>query len=268
MGSVIGFVSDFGLDDTWVGVCHAVIHETCPDAHVVDLAHHIPPYDTWQAAVTAAAAVYQLPAAIHLVVVDPGVGGGRRDLCLVSSEGVRLVGPDNGVLIPAAERSGGVAEAFALQPPPGRGVPSPTFHARDILAPAAAALACGAHPASIGVSVERSNLAPAPFTTARAEGGRLLAQILGVDRFGSIRTSITAEMVEEGGFDGHDLEIEMGHSRLASVPFARTFSDVPPGSLVALLDSSGWLTLAENTGSAFERFGVEPGAPVHVRVIE
>ena len=91
MQNIICFVSDFGLEDTWVGVCHAVIHRACPLARVVDLAHQIPPFDIRKGAAVAAAGVHQLPDAIHLVVVDPGVGGGRADLVLVTERGTRLV---------------------------------------------------------------------------------------------------------------------------------------------------------------------------------
>ncbi len=268
MQPIIGFVSDFGLGDTWVGVCHAVMIQRCPEARIVDLAHQIPPYDLWKAAVVAAAGVFQLPDAIHLVIVDPGVGGARRDLCVVTARGTRLIGPDNGVLIPAAERSGGVAEAYALDPDAvGVVQPLATFHGRDVLAPAAAALACGAAPSSLGGSLDRDALWPAPFSAARVEGDYLVAEVLESDRFGSIRTSATAEDVEAHHLSGGALEMSIGHVRL-SVPFGTTFSDVPEGDLVALVDSSGWLTLAENTGSAFERLGVEPGTNVRMRPVK
>ncbi len=267
MQSIIGFVSDFGLEDTWVGVCHAVIHEICPEARVVDLAHQIAPYDIWKAAATAAAGVYQLPNAIHLVVVDPGVGGLRRDLVLVTGRGTRLVGPDNGVLMPAAYRSGGVAEAYAVRAGAAGSLPPlATFHARDVLAPTAAALACGAAPSSLGEAIDVATLAGPPFAPARVEGDYVSAEVLESDRFGSIRTSVTAEDVEENGLAAGVLEMSIGHVRL-SVPFGTSFSDVAEGDLVALVDSSGWLTLAENTGSAFERFGVEPGTHVRVRAV-
>lgn len=264
MQPIIGFISDFGLGDTWVGVCHAVIHERCPAARVVDLAHQIPPYDVWKAAVVSAAGVFQLPEAIHLVIVDPGVGGPRQDLCIVTQRGTRMIGPDNGVLMPAAERAGGVAEAYALHVDAlGAAQPLATFHGRDVLAPAAAALACDVAPSSLGEEVDPATLAPAPFSAARMEGDYLVAQVLESDRFGSIRTSATAEDVQAHDLAGGMLEMSIGHMRL-TVPFGLTFSDVPEGGLVALVDSSGWLTLAENTGSAFERLGVEPG--VHVRM--
>ena len=267
MQSIIGFISDFGLEDTWVGVCHAVIHDRCPEARVVDLAHQIPPYDIWKAAVTAAAAVHQLPSAVHLVVVDPGVGGDRRDVCLVTRRGTRLVGPDNGVLMPAALRVGGVESAYALEARSvGPALPLPTFHARDVLAPAAAALACGTPAGELGNPIDADSLAAAPFAPARREGDYVFAQVLESDRFGSIRTSITAEDVDAFNLSDGMLDISLGHVHL-SVPCGRTFSDVAEGELVALVDASGWLTLAENTGSAFERFGVEPGTHVRVRTL-
>jgi S-adenosylmethionine hydrolase len=264
---IVCFVSDFGLEDAWVGVCHAVIHRRCPEARVVDLAHQIAPFDTRKAAAVAAAGVFQLPYAIHLVVVDPGVGGGRCDLCLVTESGVRLVGPDNGVLVPAAQRAGGVAYAYALDPARlDVGSPLATFHARDIFAPAAAALACGRAPAELGEPLDPGLLAPGPFALAQRDGDYLAAEVLEVDRFGSLRTSVTAEDVAGLDSPGTTLEMLIGHIML-SVPFGRTFSDVPKGEIVALVDSSGWLTLAESSGSAYERFGVEPGAHVRVRPI-
>lgn len=268
MDPTICFSSDFGLSDTWVGVCHAVIHQACPRAFVVDLSHQIPPFDVRSGAVLAAQGAYQLPDALHLVVVDPGVGGARRDLCLVTGTGTRLVGPDNGVLVPAALRTGGVAEAYSLA---GRPLDDSailaTFHARDVLAPAVAALACGASPSDLGDSVPVESLAAAPFGPARCEGEFLLGEVLGSDRFGSLRTSISSDDVRAGNFDGHTVQLSIGHVSL-NVPFGRTFEDVGPGELVALVDSSGWLSLAENQGSAMERLGVEPGVHVRVRVLD
>ena len=268
MQPIIGFVSDFGLEDTWVGVCHAVIHQRCPEARIVDLAHQIPPYDVWKAAVVAAAGVFQLPDAIHLVVVDPGVGGARRGLCIITQRGTRMIGPDNGVLLPAAERSGGVAEAYALDSRTlGVERPLATFHGRDVLAPAAAALACGTPASDMGEKLEHGSWSPAPFAPAHVEGEYLAAEVLESDRFGSIRMSATAEDVEALHLAGCTLEMSIGHARL-TVPLAKTFSDVPEGDLVAVVDSSGWLTLAENTGSAYERLGVEPGTHVRMRRLD
>jgi len=265
--SIIGFISDFGLEDTWVGVCHAVIYRACPQVRIVDLGHQIPPFDIRKGAATAAGGVYQIPEAIHLIVVDPGVGGGRRDLCIVTMNGTRLVGPDNGVLLPAAARSGGIRSVVALDAEKiDRDAPLPTFHARDVLAPAAAALACGVEPAALGTEIEAASLSAAPFGSYSLGGGYVNGETLEADRFGSLRFNIPAEDLEMLGLRAPRLEIGIGHNSLI-VPFGNTFADVVEGEPVALVDSSGWLTLAINTGSAAGRYGVAPGAHVRVRAI-
>lgn len=267
MQSIICFVSDFGLDDAWVGVCHAVIHRACPQAHVVDLSHNIAPFDIRKGAATAAAGVHQLPEAIHLVVVDPGVGGTRRDLCIVTRSGARLVGPDNGVLIPAARRGGGIDIAVAIDPSKiDFRAPLATFHARDTLAPAAAALACGVDALSLGTPVDPSLLSAAPFEECVRENGAVMGEVLESDRFGSIRFNVPAERLGELGLKVSKLVISMGHTML-EVPLCSTFSDVSTGEPVAVIDSSGWLTLALNQESALDRYGIEIGSTVTIRPV-
>lgn len=264
---VICFTSDFGLDDTWVGVCHAVIHDLCATAHVADLSHAIPPYDIRKGAAVAASGVHQLPDAIHLVVVDPGVGGRRRDVCVVTTRGTLLVGPDNGVLLPAALRSGGVATAYAIEPSAfSDRPPAPTFHARDVLAPAAAALACGMPPADFGPEIAAVDLAPAPFGQCVRDGDYVLGEVLECDRFGSLRFNVPVERIDELGLRAERLEVGLGHNVL-EMPFAATFADVGEGEPVALVDASGWLTLAVNRGDARDRYGVRPGARVRIRAL-
>jgi S-adenosyl-L-methionine hydrolase (adenosine-forming) len=265
--NIVCFVSDFGLEDTWVGVCHAVINQACPLARVVDLGHQIPAFDIQKGAAVAAAGVYQLPEAIHLVVVDPGVGGGRMDLCVTTTGGTRLVGPDNGVLMLAAERSGGVEAAYAVDPSKiDFRKPLGTFHARDVLAPAAAALACGVQPSSLGNPVDPATLVPAPFAPTVSDGEYVVAPVLERDRFGSLRMRIATEELAQRGLECERLEVSFGHLAL-EVPFANTFADVEEGEPVALVDSSGWLTLAIRMGSAAERYGIEPGASARVRAL-
>ncbi len=265
MQNIVCFVSDFGLEDTWVGVCHAVIHRACPLARVVDLAHQIPPFDIRKGATVAAAGVYQLPEAIHLVVVDPGVGGGRKDLCMLTRDGTRLVGPDNGVLMLAAERAGGVEAAYAVDPSKiDFRRPLGTFHARDVLAPAAAALACGVELTSLGTLVEVEDLVPAPFTETVIDGKYIIAEVLECDRFGSLRLRIASEDLDRYDLRSEMIEFAFGHLVL-EVPFGNTFADVPEGEPVALVDASGWLTLSVRKNSAAERYGVEPGTPARIR---
>lgn len=265
MQAIICFVSDFGLHDTWVGVCHAVIYKACPQARVVDLGHEVPPFDVRKGAATAAAGVHQLPEAIHLVVVDPGVGGGRRNLCIVAKNGTRLVGPDNGVLLPAAMRAGGVDRAYSIQSSKlDHRLPLATFHARDVLAPSAAALACGVLPVSLGEEIDPETLAPAPFGLCRVEGDYVVGEVLESDRFGSLRFNVPEESIDELGLRVATLEVTIGHSTITA-PFGKTFSDVGEGDPLLLVDSSGWLTLALNTGDAEDRYGLEPGVTVRVR---
>lgn len=264
MVPIICLVTDYGLEDTWVGVCHAVIARICPDARVVDLAHHIPPYDVRTGAFVAASGVFQLPDAIHVVVVDPGVGGERRCICVLTNRGTVLVGPDNGVLVPAASMGGGIARAFEL--PIGEAT-SPTFHGRDIFAPAAARLACGESLSTIGTELEVTSLAAAPFPECEREGDYTLGEVLGMDRFGSVRLNIPTSRGMELGLAGEMLEVGIGHNTLA-VPVRRTFSEVPEGDPLVIFDSSGWLTLAVNQGSASDRYGVTPGSRVRVRSLQ
>lgn len=265
MQSIVCFTSDFGTSDGWVGVCHAVIYRACPQVRVVDLAHDIPPFDVRKTAAVAAAGVWQLPDAIHLVVADPGVGGGRRDLVLVTPAGSVLVGPDNGVLVPATWRGGGIARAYAIDATHlDFHAPLATFHARDVLAPAAALLACGVDVAAFGEPIDPDTLVEAPFKQGHREGEAMVAEVIDLDRFGSIRIAVSADDVVDAGLDHGRLEVVLGHSRI-ELPFGSTYSDVEEGDPVALLDSSGWLTVAIRLGSASERYAVEPGMMVHIR---
>ena len=150
-GPVITFLTDYGLTDDFVGVCHGVIARVCPQARVIDLTHGVPRGDVRAGGLILQGALPYLPVGVHLAVVDPGVGSDRRAVALGTADGRALVGPDNGLLWLAAERAGGVIEAvdigrspFALEPV------SATFHGRDIFAPVAARLAAGVALAEVG----------------------------------------------------------------------------------------------------------------------
>jgi len=258
---IVCFVSDFGFGDTWVGVCHAAILMGCPDAKVVDLAHDIPPYDTRTGAFIAASGVFQLPQAIHMVVIDPGVGGDRRCVCVVAVSGAHLIGPDNGVLIPAAVMAGGVAAAYQL---PTDVTALATFHARDVFAPSAARLACGATAGSLWAEIPADSLVGAPFEMCERKEEYVYGEVLGTDRFGSLRLNIPSAQLDGLGLGASRLEIGLGHNVL-NVPIGPTFSAVGEGEPVALADSSGWLTLAINKGSAADRYGTVTGTRVRIR---
>ncbi len=142
--------------------------------------------------------------------------------------------------------------------------PLATFHARDVLAPAAAALACGVDPAAVGSRVDPDDLVGAPFERAFDDDGVVGAEVVDVDRFGSVRLAISTEDLDRFGLRQQRLAFDIGPTRIVA-PFGVTFSDVPEGDPVALVDSSGWLTLAVRMGSAAERFGIQPGDATRVR---
>ena len=144
---VITFLTDFGLADDFVGVCHGVMKRIAPDCEVIDITHGIAPQAVLQGALTLANTLPYMPSGVHLAVVDPGVGTGRRALALRSGDGRFFVGPDNGLLLPAAERLGGIEAAHELTNPEYMLEPvSRTFHGRDVFSPAAAHLASGVDP--------------------------------------------------------------------------------------------------------------------------
>ena len=141
---VITFLSDFGLQDDFVGTCHGVMKRLAPQVEIIDITHGIPPQHVLQGALVLSNTLPYMPEGVHLAVVDPGVGGHRRPLALRTEDGRMLVGPDNGLLIPAAERLGGVNEAHELANPEyALDTVSRTFHGRDLFSPAAAHLALG-----------------------------------------------------------------------------------------------------------------------------
>jgi S-adenosylmethionine hydrolase len=248
---IVTFLSDYGPGDEYAGIVTGVIARLCPEARVIDLGHGVPPQDVRTGARRLARALRYTPAGVHLAVVDPGVGGPRRGLALRTAREERLlVGPDNGLLVPAAERFGGVAEAVELGMSPWRLEPvSATFHGRDVFGPVAAHLARGEPLAAAGTPVDPATLVRLPEPEPRRDGERRIVHVVEVDGFGNVVTD--GERVGGLGarvrIGGHDVVV------------GRTFGDVPPGALVLYADSSGSLALAVNGGSAAARLGVRAG---------
>jgi len=260
----ITFLSDYGLEDEYVGVCHAVIARRCPRAQVIDLAHGIPAGDVRAGAIVLRGALPFAPAGVHLAVVDPGVGGTRRAVAIGAGgrdgESHLLVGPDNGLLMPAAERLGGVNDAVALDASPERLQPvSSTFHGRDIFAPVAAALAAGAALADVGEPLGPSALVALELPVATAGPDGLAAHVVHRDRFGNLILDATAEQLHEQGIaPGAAVRVAAGAAVHAGRHGA-AFADVPPGELVLYRDGLGMVALAVNGGSAHARLGLERG---------
>jgi S-adenosylmethionine hydrolase len=240
---MLTFLSDYGPGDEYVGVVHGVIARIAPGARVLDLGHGVPPQDVRTGARRLARALPFVPAGVHLAVVDPGVGGPRRAVALRAGDR-RFVGPDNGLLLEAADRFGGVTEAVEISASPWRLEPvSATFHGRDIFAPVAAHLARGEILA--GEPLDPASLVRLPELRARREGDDVVAHVLEVDGFGNLRLDA----------DPGDFASAAGHP----VTVARTFGDVAPGGLLLYVESDGGLALAVNGGSAAARLGVRSG---------
>lgn len=262
----ITFLSDYGLDDEFVGVVHGVIAGICPDARVIDLSHGIARHDVGAGAAMLARALPHVPAGVHLAVVDPEVGARRRAVALRTAEqGRLLVGPDNGLLVPASERFGGIAEAVEISASPWRLEPvSATFHGRDLFAPVAARLACGAPLASAGTPVEPSELVAPERTAPRHEAGALIAHVVAIDTFGNAVLDAAHDDLVAGGLRlGEPVSARTGSRRVRGV-VARTFSDVGTGALLLYEDASGSLALAVNGGDAASLLGVRPGDEVRL----
>jgi S-adenosylmethionine hydrolase len=266
----VAFLSDFGLDDIFVGVCHGVLIRGAPSSRIIDLTHAVPPQDVPRGALLLARSVAYLPdQTVYLAVVDPGVGTARRPLALRTERGAALVGPDNGLLSMAWQALGGVTDAVTVTSPAVILRPtSDTFHGRDVFAPAAAHLAAGGALADLGEAIDPSTLVVLPMPTASAAPGSLRCRAIGVDRFGNIELSATLADLEAASLDGEsalDGEVPAGHVRVAR---ARTFGDVNAGDAALVVGSSGWLTIAVNGGNAAESFGVAVGDPVVLRAAD
>jgi S-adenosylmethionine hydrolase len=254
---VITFLSDYGLEDDFVGVCHGVIARLSPNARVIDLTHGVERQDVRSGALILEKALPYLPVGVHLAIVDPDVGGDRRAVALRLADNRLLVGPDNGLLSLASERAGGVLEAvdiarskFRLEPV------SATFHGRDIFAPVAAALASGVPLTEAGDPCDPDQLVRLTLPKPRVEHGMLLAHAIYVDRYGNIGLNVEHEQLAHLGLRlGSLIRVRFGAAETAAT-FARTFADVERGELLAYEDAYERLSLAVSHGSAAERLGL------------
>lgn len=263
---VITFLTDFGLQDDFVGTCHGVIARIAPDARVIDLTHGIPPQAVLQGAVVLQATLPYLPVGVHLAVVDPGVGGERRAIAVRTRDGRAFVGPDNGLLLLAADEIG-VEAAHELTAPAYR-LPqvSRTFHARDVFAPAAAHLAAGVAIEELGAGIPPDELVRISVPTPELGRSQVSATVLAVDRFGNVASNLRRDHLDELGLSAGDrVELRLTFDRYYAT-VAETFADAPPGELILYEDSYGYVTIAISQGSAARLTGVHPGDALRVAV--
>jgi S-adenosyl-L-methionine hydrolase (adenosine-forming) len=249
---IITLLTDFGTVDSYVAETKAALLQRAPDAVLVDITHSVPPGDIRAAAYLLGRSWHRFPTGtVHLAVVDPGVGTDRAALA-IAAHGHRFVGADNGLFTPVLRDA--EVEIVTLEVPESA---SPTFHGRDVFAPAAAALAAGVLLSSLG-----KPLADMPHRLAdvepRYDGKTLIGQIIYVDRFGTLVSNLTPELVPEYAV----VEVE----GLEIGPLRRTFGDVSTGGLVAYVGSSGAVEIAVRDGSASRRLGMGVGGRIRVRL--
>jgi S-adenosylmethionine hydrolase len=262
---IVTFLSDYGLEDEFVGVCHGVMLKIAPELKIVDVHHNILRQDIRHGAVVLEQAVQFMPESVHLAVVDPSVGSGRRAVALRSASGALFVGPDNGLLLPAAEKLGGVESAFELTNEDYLLSPvSNTFQGRDVFAPSSAHLALGVEPSELGPVVDPAELVLLEIPEAWIHEDHVHAEVLQVDRFGNLQLNLERALLEKVELsEGDRLEVRMEGRRLNIVQGA-TFSDVSSGEFVVVEDSYGHLSLAINNGDAAATLRARAGSTVIV----
>ena len=254
----ISFTTDFGAGSRGNGVLMATALNICPDARVVPLSTDIESFDRKSGARILEGAAY-LPVGCHVCVVDPGVGTDRKAIAIKTKRGDYLIGPDNGILLPACEFLGGIEkiveitnERYMLNPV------SPIFHGRDVFMPAAAHLANGVAMEELGTELMAGDLVPAPYGNAEIKNGAIECEIIHINKFGSPFINVLAKTMERAFSIGNSIEMKSKNKRII-LPYVRTFGDVKKGNPVILNDDFGRVEVAINQGSFADKFKIRVG---------
>ena len=260
LSSIITLITDFGLGTHGIGVMEGVIASINPKARVIHLAHGIPDFDLRSAAKELEAA-QSLPPSIHVVVVDPGVGTARKPIAILTGRGDVLIGPDNGVLLPACRFLGGIVKSYEIE---NRSVMapliSPVFHGRDIFAPAAAHISKGFQLQRLGRELKK--LAAPPYPEAVYENGMISAELIYINKFGSAHLNLLQkEFARLGLKKGQHINVRLKYKTI-SLPFASTFGEVHSQGELIMPDDFGRVELAVNRGSFVSRYPLRIGEKV------
>ncbi|MEM2443571.1 MAG: SAM-dependent chlorinase/fluorinase [Candidatus Bathyarchaeia archaeon] len=260
---IITLLTDFGLVDSYVAEIKAVILSICPDVQIVDISHEVRKFDIRMGAFLLMRASKFFPkGTIHVAVVDPGVGTGRRPI-IVECERSIYVGPDNGILMPSAQREG-IKHIYTIENPRYMlGEISRTFHGRDIFGPAAAHLARGIPPSDFGPEIFDPVIPD--FAKPKILGDSIEGEIIHVDGFGNLITNITPEELRAIGVrEGEKLTVRLG-GRDFDLKLCAAYGDVEPNMPLTLVGSCGLLEISVNQGDASKLFGVRSGERIVVR---
>jgi len=262
----IVFLSDFGLSNEWVGICHVVMNRISPESPIVHLSHLVRPLDILFGAVLLKDSLpYIAEDAVVLAVVDPHVGE-DRDLALETQDGRLFVGPDNGLLAPAWETVGGVRRAVEITSAEVVQQPvAESFHARDILCPAAAQLARGMTIDRLGSDVDPETLVGLTVPEPEIEPGKIRSEVVDFNRFGNVKLNAREEHLAAAGLDlARELAVEAVKASTRARRGA-TYADFDPGEYGIIVDPRGWVTLVRgNPASALEGLGLAAGDPVWI----
>jgi S-adenosylmethionine hydrolase len=252
-GPLISFLTDFGLRDPSAAIMHGVVLDIVPDARIVDISHEVRKFAIRDGALLLWCALPYLPIGFHGVVVDPGVGTARLPIAIATGRGDVVIGPDNGLLVAAANRLGGIRAVHVLEAEAYRlSVVSTSFHGRDIFAPAAAHLGRGIGIAELGRAIDASALVPSPIADAEVADGELRSSVVYVDTFGNVklaglRGDLEAAIGVLGAGDA--LTLAIGDRRIET-SWQATFGDVARGETLVYEDSYGRICLAASQASA------------------
>jgi len=261
----ITFLTDFGVQDDFVGVCRGVMRGIAPEATVIDITHGIPPQAVAQGAVVLARSIPYMPVCVHLAVVDPGVGSNRRPVALRTRAGRIFVGPDNGLLMRAADSEGVEAARALTNARYHLEYVSRTFHARDIFAPAAAHLAAGADFDDLGEEIDPALLERIELPEPEVGENGVVASVLTVDRFGNLALNVSRKQLDglallAGDWVELQFVLEPYYAQVAG-----TYTDTKRGELILYEDSYGAIAIAVRDGNAARLTAAGPGDRVRIR---
>jgi S-adenosylmethionine hydrolase len=265
----IVFLSDFGLGNEWVGICHAVLSDIAPRSPIVDLSHLIRPLHVASGALLLADCMpYTSADAVALAIVDPNVGK-DREIAIETESGRALVGPDNGLLAPAAESAGGIRAVVEITSTEIIREPiAPSFRARDTLCPAAAHLATGMAIDRLGEAIDPGTLAHLDLAEPEASLGKIHCEVVDYNRFGNVQLNVRERHLEAAGIDGAESLEVAAVSASTNARRGSTYADFGAGEYGVIVDPRGWLMIVRgNPGSALEGLGLDIGDPVWLSAV-